>query len=134
MKLSEPDESNPHPSNLFFLNINFTLSFTLDSSVQLHDQVLPQKLLGIPYPSPRHACYISHNFLLIILGTNYTVPHCTIFFRLLPLFLSVLSKYFVTTLFSDTLILYYSVSIQKGKVHPCTGAEALYRWYGPQGE
>jgi hypothetical protein len=24
--------------------------------------------------------------------------------------------------------------LKKGKVHPCTGTEALYRPYGPQGE
>jgi len=27
-----------------------------------------------------------------------------------------------------------SRGIGKGKVHPCTGTEALYRPYGPQGE
>jgi len=27
-----------------------------------------------------------------------------------------------------------SFTIGKGKVHPCTGTEALYRPYGPQGE
>ena len=27
-----------------------------------------------------------------------------------------------------------SDTFMKGKVHPCTGTEALYRPYGPQGE
>jgi len=28
----------------------------------------------------------------------------------------------------------WCMDIGKGKVHPCTGTEALYRPYGPQGE
>ena len=61
VKLSEPDESSPHPSNLFLHNINIIniiLSITLDSSRHLHDQVLPQKVLGTFISRPgMHATY-----------------------------------------------------------------------------
>jgi hypothetical protein len=110
--LSQMNPVRTLPTYYFIINFNITLPITLDSSRHLYDQTFPQKVLGIIDLTPRHACYISHNFVLIGLGTNYTAPHCIIFYRLLSPFLSMLSKYPLITLFSDTLGVYYSVSIR----------------------
>ena len=34
----------------------------------------------------------------------------------------------------ESIFLNHAVDIKKGKVHPCTGTEVLYRPYGPYGE
>jgi hypothetical protein len=36
--------------------------------------------------------------------------------------------------FDENFMLYVNTHHRSSKVHPCTGTEALYRPYGPQGE
>lgn len=95
------------PTSSLIISFNIILLITLDSSRHLYDNIFPRTFVGIFYLSPKCTCYVSLHFVLIGLGTNYRALHCTVS----PLschFFSLWSKYPLTTLFSDTLSLYYS--------------------------